>query len=155
MPFYLISSTVLMILANVLHGGPPVHYFLPLFTTLPILLAFYLEKIKLWPFLILTIMLINWIAFIKDPLFYKSGIITSLDIGLVSFTKQQSIASFIGKDSNGLPFSIKRVGPFDYFPENYSQNYKYLLIRSGGKLIENSSNVYTIVEEENKVYVTK
>jgi hypothetical protein len=74
---------------------------------------------------------------------------------IVSYETQNNIASFIVSTSLGKEVSIKRVGPYDYFPENYSQNYKYLLLYKGIKVIDNSPNLYTIIESEKGVYVQK
>lgn len=146
LPFYLVSSISLMLIANILHGAAPFHYFLPIFTLLPVLYAIYLGKTKFWPLIIVPIVFINLISFMNEPLFYKSftGIIKNSDI--VSYSTLNAASSFIITDAKGQPFSIKRIGPYDYFPENYSQNYKYLILWKGGNLVNDSKNVYTVVE---------
>lgn len=150
LPFYLISSISLMLVANILHGAPPIHYFLPMFTAQNVLYAIYLSKFKFWPFLIAPVLLINLLSFMNDPVFYKdfTGVVKNGD--MVSYATQDMAASFIVSDAKKTPLSIKRIGPFDYFPEEYSQNYKYLIIWKGGKLEENSGNVYTITEDVKK-----
>jgi hypothetical protein len=144
LPFYLISSIGLVLTANLIHGGVPVHYFLPIFTTVPILYAVYLSKIK-WGFLILIALII----------FNFRGYFTPVAPAFVSYNKQVEAANFIVFDAKGKPFSVRRVGLFDYFPENYSQNYKYLLLWKGGNLVESSQNVYTIVEKNGNVEIKK
>lgn len=145
LPFYLISSISLMLLANLLHGAPPIHYFLPIFTTLPILFAVYLSKFKYNYLIILIIFLINFSGYFKSQ--------TGADY--VPFAKQVAMADFIVKNSKGNPVSIRRIGPFDYFPEQYSQNYKYLFLWRGGQLVDDNVNTYTIVENEGGVNVQK
>jgi hypothetical protein len=150
LPFYLISSISLMLVANILHGAPPIHYFLPMFTAQTVLYAIYLAKFKFWPLVIVPVLLINLASFMNDPIFYKdfSGLVKNTDI--VSYPTQNAATSFIVADAKNMPISIKRIGPFDYFPEQYSQNYKYLIIWKGGNLVENSGNVYTISEDFKK-----
>jgi len=76
---------------------------------------------------------------------------------MVPYIKQEAAATFILTNSKGKPFSIQRVGPYDYFPEQYSQNYKYLILWKGGNLVDSSPNTYTIVEDlsKNTIYVQK
>jgi hypothetical protein len=133
-PFYIISSVGLMFGANILHGASPIHYFLPIFTTVPILFGIYLSKFKYWYLVIAVFMLLNFDGYLK-PEFGND---------YIPYTKQIAMADFIVRDTKGLPFSVKRIGPYDYFPENYSQNYKYLLLWHGAKLTESSTNTYII-----------
>lgn len=157
LPFYLISSISLMLVANILHGAPPFHYFLPIFTILPVLYAIYLKKMKFWPLVIIPVIVVNLISFINEPLFYKSfsGMVKNTDI--VSYSTLNAASSFMVTNAKGQAFSIRRVGPYDYFPENYSQNYKYLVFWKGGKLVNDSSNIYTVIEDskEGEVHVQK
>lgn len=159
LPFYLISSISIMLIANIVHGAPPVHYFLPIFTTVPVLFAIYLERYKFWPLILVPILLINLASFSLDPQFYGdvsnlksySSILKSDPAtDFIPYSKQEAVAYFIISNSKKMPFSIKRVGPYDYFPENYSQNYKYLILWHGGNLIDSSKNVYTITEDPEK-----
>jgi 4-amino-4-deoxy-L-arabinose transferase-like glycosyltransferase len=154
LPFYLSATTSVMLLANILHGTPPVHYFLPIFTTIPIFLAIYLSKIKYWYLILLTTFVINMIAFSSDSLFFGSVNNSKVD-DFIPYSGQINVTNFIVKDTNGIPLSIKRVGPYDYFPENYSQNYKYLIVWQGGNLIDLGGVMYTITEDDGKVNVQK
>ena len=149
-PFYLISSVSLMLLANIFHGTPPIHYFLPIVTAQTILVAIFLSKIKSWPLLVACVVVVNILSFQNDPVFYKDfiGLIKNTD--MVSYSTQNVIADFIVASANQKPVSIKRIGAFDYFPENYSQNYKYLVLWKGGKVIDSSINSYTITEDSQK-----
>jgi len=148
--FYLISSISLMFVANVLHGAPPIHYFLPIFTTIPVLFAIYLEKLKFWPLILTPILFVNIISFNNDQLFYSNKLTLEPVMDMVPYARQNILTSFIVSDSKGKPFSIQRTGPYDFFPEQYSQNYKYLVLWKGGKLVDNSKNIYTIVEDTKK-----
>lgn len=157
LPFYLISSISLMLVANIIHGAPPIHYFLPIFTTLPILYAIYLEKHKFWAFIVIPIFVINLISFSKDQLFYSKTFVLDSTVDMVPYIKQETSASFIITNAKGKPLSVQRIGPYDYFPDQYAQNYKYLILWKGGKLVDTSANIYTIVEDlsKNTVYVQK
>lgn len=155
LPFYIISSTGIMLIANVLHGSPPIHYFLPIFTTVPILLAIYLLKLKYWMILVVFVVAINCFSLSRDPLFYKDyrGTVSGTDI--VDFESQNNAVKFIISNSKGSEFNISRIGPYDYFPDQYSQNYKYLILWKGGRLTDKSTNVYTIIENEYGINVQK
>lgn len=145
LPFYLTSSIGLVVLANLLHGTPPVHYFLPIFTTVPILFAVYVDKYK-YPLALLSLFfLLNLNLYFR---FQKPD-------DYIAYDKQTAIASFVVAEARGAPFGIERTGPYDYFPEQYSQNYKYLILWKGGNLVEKSGNVYRIVERQGDVYVQK
>ncbi|HKB88216.1 MAG TPA: glycosyltransferase family 39 protein [Patescibacteria group bacterium] len=132
--FYLTSSISLILIANFLHGAPPIHYFLPIFTTLPILFGVYLEKYKYSYVFIVVIFLLNLYGYF-NPQFGDD---------YIPFKKQVKTARSMVDDAKGSSFAIKRIGPYDYFPENYSQNYKYLVLLMGGKLTDNATVTYTI-----------
>lgn len=155
--FYLVSSIGFVFLANLIHTAPPIHYFLPVFTLIPVLLAIYLEKTRFWLLILAPIVLINLFSFRSDPEFYGHADKLVSDIDLVPYSLQDTLTSFIVEDAKGAPITIKRIGPYDYFPEEYSQNYKYLILWKGGNLNDNSGNIYTIVEDTQKseVYVQK
>lgn len=143
--FYLTSSLGLVLTANILHGGSPVHYFLPIFSLVPIFYAIFISKIKLGILLPVLIFALNFSGY------FGSGIVG----GFVAYQKQLEAANFIISDANGKKLSIERSGQYDYFPEQYSQNYKYLILWKGGYLVENSTNVYKIVENNGNVEVEK
>lgn len=152
---FLISSIGVTTVANALHGSPPIHYFLSIFTFTPILIAYYFTRIKYWGLLIIVMLFFNIITFNSEPLFYKpfKGTVKGTDI--VDYNTIRNVSSFIVADAKGMSLSIQRVGPYDHFPENYSQNYKYLIMLMGGNITKDSANVYTIVEDENGVHVKK
>ena len=139
MVFYIISSVIIITFANILHAAPPVHYFLPIFTTVPIFLAVYLRQFRFWFLPVLAVLIINFGGYFT---FEKPD-------DFVPIAKQISIVDAIIKDSGGKPFSIKRVGPYDYFPESYSQNYQYLAIWRGGVLDKSGESSYTINDYTN------
>jgi hypothetical protein len=69
------------------------------------------------------------------------------DIDYIPLKTQEDVVDAIVKDANGKPFSLIRVGPFDYFPENYDQNYQYLLLILNKKLDKSATLRYTIYED--------
>ncbi len=136
-PFFVATSTLLVFLANIIHSAPPVHYFLPLFTIPSILFAIYLaNNIKFAGLILIIIFIINFNLYFS---FSKPD-------DFVAYSKQLTVAEGLISKADGREFSIKRIGPYDYFPENYSQNYQYLILWKGGKLTENSNLIYTIDE---------
>lgn len=157
LPFYLISSIGLMLIANILHGASPIHYYSPIFTLVPVLFAIYLEKIKLWPVVIAGVLVINLFSFNDDTLFYKPNHKLVPETGMVPYYIQDALTSFIVKSADGREIKINRIGPYDFFPDQYSQNYRYLILWKGGKINDNSRDVYTIVEDvyTKNVYVQK
>lgn len=146
--FIFITSIGVTFLANILHNVPPIHYFLPIFTIVPVFISTYLVKNTKLMFFVLPIFIFNLMSFNKDSLFYINIPKPDFKIGLIPYSTQQNIAKYIVKNAGGKDIGIKRIGPYDYFPENYSQNYKYLILYYGGNVVDSSNNVYTIVEDE-------
>lgn len=142
--FYLLSTISIMLIANIMHGNLPIHYFLPIFTTLPILFAVYISRFKYAYLLVLLIILINFKGYFN---FQKPD-------DFVPIQKQIEISKRIIERSKGEEFAIKRIGPYDYFPENYSQNYKYLIYYYGGNLNDNAQKTF-IINENNNFEITE
>ena len=134
--FYLISFIGITFIANVLHGGAPVHYFLPIFTVLPLLFAKYLSSTKYWPIALLFVFLINFNFY-----FHFTN-----PADFISIEKQNNLSKQIVAESDNKEINLKRIGPNDNYPEDYSQNYKYLILWNGGKL-NNSSNYNVTINE--------
>ena len=67
----------------------------------------------------------------------------------VPINKQIEISKKIVRQGGGNSIKIVRVGPYDYFPENYSQNYKFLINYFGGRIDQNSGKEVTINDYEN------
>lgn len=161
-----ISSEFLLVLLFVfgyaaifIHGNPPIHYYLPLYVFPIIFFSLIVTKIKSDKIIVPIIFLIyvlNFRFFFSERWFYQdtSKIYPNKE---VPYALQLMAADEILKDSGGNSFSMKRVGEYDYFDQNYSQNYKYLLTWKGGNLKDNSNIVYTIYElkipEENTLKI--
>ncbi|MCX6704405.1 MAG: glycosyltransferase family 39 protein [Candidatus Woesebacteria bacterium] len=150
--FYVLSSTTVQCFALLIHTTPPIHYFFPIFLNFGLLLAFYVNKywnkkstIALTVFVFVFMFISGFLSLNKE----HAG-----DVGYVPLKTQEEITDNIIKDAGGKPFSLKRIGPYDYLPEEYSQNYKYLILSKGGNLIDASKNVYTIIEDPTKGQVS-
>jgi hypothetical protein len=102
----------------------------------------------------------NWFYMDKEPIDYK--------VNEVPYTTQLKVTDLILKNTKGQAFSLKRIGMYDYFANDFADNYIYLLTERGAKIDTNSKNTYTIIEgtenyknlgipifSENDVYVFK
>ena len=69
----------------------------------------------------------------------------------VPYKLQREIAEFIVTDAKATTFKLRRVGPYDYFSEDYSQNYRYLLWINGNEPISSGELTYTIYEDTSKL----
>jgi len=131
-------------LALLVHGNVPTHYFVtvaPLFT---IIIAYLLSKLKIniYMLLVLLILLSSNFYISKDG-FYKEG----------NYDKQIEVVKKIIKDANGRKFNLSRVGDFDYYSDNYSQNYQYLLWLYGNEPSKDKQVLkYTIYDKNNDIY---
>lgn len=76
------------------------------------------------------------------------------DTDYIPLKIQEAVAEDIVKDADGKSFSLGRVGLFDYFPENYDQNYQFLILSKGGKIDPLAKLKYTIYDKES-VYFEK
>ena len=130
-----------------IHGNPPIHYYLPLFIPAVLLFSTSLERfsLKILSPLFALFILINCQFYFSNNWFdtskewFKNGL-------NVPYSLQVETTNAIIQNSYGQKFKLKRVGPFDYFDKNYSQNYEYLLWKGGNEPIESSALVYTIYE---------
>lgn len=150
--FYIISSTSIQCISLMIHTAPPLHYFFPIFLNFGILFAYF--AYKYWQkrsTKILTVV----IYFLMIPMVLVSfGKEHDADLDFVPVIVQEDVVNKIVEDASGRPFSLRRVGPYDYFPENYAQNYQFLALKAGGKWDPSADLVYTIYDEED-VYFTK
>ncbi|OGM56938.1 hypothetical protein A3E46_01225 [Candidatus Woesebacteria bacterium RIFCSPHIGHO2_12_FULL_46_16] len=147
---FLIFLSLASVLAGVfIHGAPPIHYFLPLFTIPPIVIGMLADKYKsgLWTVVFLLLILFNLKAFFGHYIFYGKVKDATLTPDFVPYKLQKEIARYIISDAKGEKFTLRRVGPWDYFSEEYSQNYRYLLWNLGNEPINGASLSYTIYDD--------
>ena len=69
----------------------------------------------------------------------------------IPFQLQEKVSELIIKDAEGKKFSLKRVGEWDEFKEDFAQNYIYLLWLKGNQPISEASLIYTIYEDTQKL----
>jgi len=150
--FYLVSSTTVQFLALLIHTSPPLHYFLPVFLNFGLLFSYFVcqyweaRLTKILTTLIFTLMFIAGILGLNSE--------HANDTNYIPLKTQESVTDHIVKDAGGKPFSLGRVGPFDYFSENYDQNYQFLILSKGGKIDPSSKKKY-IIYDIGQVYVQK
>ena len=135
-----------------LHGNPPSHYYLVIYPVPLIFLSLLLDKISKRAFW-LTILLLgglfvfNLRYYFSDRWFFVDSIHMSADGNYVPYSLQIKVVKFVAEDAGSQKFSIGRVGPLDYFGENFSLNYQYLLWSFGNKPDQSASLKYTIYED--------
>jgi len=150
--FYLIASTIAQCIALFIHTTPPIHYFFPIFLNFGLLFSFFAcqywqrRSTKVLTTLIFILMFVAGI--------FGLGSEHTKDIDYIPLSTQQKVVDYMVSDSEGKPFTITRIGPYDYFPEEYSQNYKYLIKIEGG-VIDPSSKLKYIIYDIGEVYVQK
>jgi hypothetical protein len=148
---------ILLILSGIsylglfLHGSPPQHYYLVIFPVPIILLSLLIEKLgKKWIWLSVLILGYLFISNLKfyfsKDWFYVDTVRMSNDMTYVPYSLQMKVAMFIANDSDNKRFSISRVGLLDYFGENFSLNYQYLLWNLNHKPVTDAKLKYTIYE---------
>lgn len=139
--FYLIFSSIIVFTGLILHKNPPVHYFLPILPNI-----FYMASVLMDKYLKRRHSLFIFLAFSFFSIWdYKMP----KDIDFISFKNQVKISQKIVDENMGKSIKLKRIGPYDYFPGEYSQNYKFLIWYLGGKIDEDSTNIVTINDNEN------
>lgn len=150
--FYLISSTIIQCLGLLILTTPPLHYFFPIFLNFGLLFTYFAieywhrRSTKILTVLIVVLMAIAGVLGISNE---HAGV-----SDYIPYKIQSGVSDAIVKDADGRPFSLIRLGPFDYFPENYSQNYKYLILEKGGK-IDAYAKLEYIIYDIGTVYVQK
>jgi 4-amino-4-deoxy-L-arabinose transferase-like glycosyltransferase len=151
--FYLILSTGVQLLALLIHTTPPLHYFMPIYLNFGLLFSYYVwrnwEK-AITKVLTLAIFLLMFVAGILSLNREHAN-----DADYVPLKTQEAVIQYIVDEAKGRTFSLSRVGPFDYFPENYDQNYQFLILQKGGKIDQSAKLKYIIVEAGTSVSVIK
>lgn len=146
--FFIFVSTLSVLVGVFVHGAPPVHYFLPLFAIPP--LVFGIIADRLWKKELFRVILaaVFVLIFIINAKFFFSQ---TLGPDFVAYKLQKEIAEFIVRDAKEMTFKLSRVGPYDYFSEDYSQNYRYLLWINGNEPAGSGKITYTIYEDTTKL----
>ncbi|MBI3397218.1 glycosyltransferase [Candidatus Woesebacteria bacterium] len=146
-----------VILVLFIHGDPPLHYFLPIFSLPVIFLSIFIERTwknkvlrAMSTLFLLVITILNFKYYFSDNWFYIPQ--NSVNINSwIPYKIQNSVADFIVNDTRGKSFSLERKGPNDRFDKNYAQNYIYLLWLKGNEPKDGENLRYTIYEDKDKL----
>lgn len=129
-----------------IHKNPPHHYFVPL-VVLPILLLshviirFVLRKSSI----ILTSFLVGMMLLPTLLSTFSSSYLFRSDIHL-PFPTQKKVSQTIITDVGDRSYALARIGPFDYYDDEFKENYVFLLWWLGNRPIDHSLLLYTIEE---------
>ena len=141
-----------------IHGDPPRHYYYVVFPIPIIFTALMLDwlwKRKLGFFLVALILGVFALQSIKyyfsDKWLYIPQDRVEAGELPVPYNLQIKVVEFIIDDAKGEKFKLSRVGPFDYFNEDFSQNYKYLLWRMGNEPLDTAELEYIVYEDTSKL----
>lgn len=139
-----------------LHGSPPQHYYLVIFPVPLIILSlilYDLSKKYLWlTILILGVLLsYNLKYYFSNKWFYINSQKVSQDLYYVPYSLQLKATDYILLDASAKEFSLSRVGKYDYFDNDFSLNYEYLLKIKGARLNGNANLRYTIYEDVEQI----
>jgi len=158
--FWIALSVVFLVTFSGLfvHGDPPKHYYLAIFPIPLILLADFISNLsrkKIGLIISVTILIIMTgvnlkYYFSKNWFFQPQDNVTPGTLP-VPYKLQEQIVSLIIKDAQGKDYKLERVGPLDYFEDDFAQNYRYLLWRLGNEPKKSADIVYKIFEDESKV----
>ena len=151
--FYLVFSTAIQCFALVIHTSPPIHYFMLVYLNFALLLSHFILKYSDR----ITVKILTPAIFV---LLFVTGILSINfehvnDTDYLPLKVQENVADYIIRDAKGEAFRLSRVGPYDYFPETYNQNYKYLILLKGGKVDPEAKTEYKLFEGGESVYVQR
>ena len=137
-----------------IHGDPPKHYYLAIFPIPIIVFALFLDwllarkNLKIFAYALVSIFLFaNFKFFFSNEWFYRINDRVIQDELPVPYELQKEVVKTILKDAKRSDFTIRRVGPLDYFREDFSQNYRYLFWKMDNEPTADAQLVYTIYED--------
>ena len=150
---FVFFSTIFVTIGSLVHGDVPSHYLIPVLPVPILLVSLFLSEIKIKTIpliIILTFIFASSTNYWKMFLEKERQLIADKETGVhfVPLILQREASRAILDDSKGSKIRLKRVGPYDYFEEDYSQNYSYLLWYYGKKTTNTSDGeiTYTIYE---------
>lgn len=118
----LIIFLVTGLIALTIHKNPPSHYFVPILLFVPLLLARWLALMKnrVLIFIFLGIIsLVNWHYFVSVKF-------ANMPLSPYFYGHQLAVAQAIAQSST-QPYHLVRIGDFDTYPNQFKENYLYLL----------------------------
>lgn len=139
-----------------LHGSPPQHYYLVIFPIPLIVLSLLLndlsKKYSWFTILVLGALLsYNLKYYFSNKWFYIDNQKVSIDMYYVPYSLQLKATDYILQDAGAQEFSLSRVGKYDYFDNDFSLNYQYLLKINGARLNNDANLRYTIYEDTKQI----
>lgn len=151
--FYIIFSTLAQLTALLIHTSPPLHYFMPIYINFGLMFAYF--TVKYWKKICVRILTVVIFALMFTMAILNTRNEHVSDIDYVPLEKQINAVNYIIKDAKGVEFNLRRIGPFDYFPDQYKQNYELLILNAGGKMNPKAPTTYTIYDMGGKISVIK
>ncbi|NTU74342.1 hypothetical protein HGB07_09500 [Candidatus Roizmanbacteria bacterium] len=144
---FLYMWLIFAVITMIVHKNPPYHYFVPIILLPTILASKALSDMintKWVIFPILALIALSDFMFIFSPKYFfrRSN---------NSYVFQMNIAQAIIKDSGNNEFSVTRIGEFDYYPNQFKDNYEYLLWWLGKPANSKASIRYIIIEKPSKL----
>lgn len=150
-PFFtLVINLLVFYLGLFIHGSPPEHYYYTIYLVPLILVGYFINNIvktKMLQIVITTVLTITCISsLVSSKYFFTDFLTVNYETNAVPYDIQIKAVNSIFNDANGLPFSIKRIGIYDKFKNNFTNNYIYLLTLKEANINPDSDVKYTIIE---------
>lgn len=143
---FLASLLVYGFTVLIVHKNSPPHYFVPIMLAPTLLVGSLTDRLlavfpKKWPVIVLLLIFLIMVQvfWIKDDYFSQHV--------KQPFSEQEEITKAIIQDAQAEKYMLQREGEFDYYPQQASENYIYLLRWLGNKPVAESELEYTIVED--------
>jgi 4-amino-4-deoxy-L-arabinose transferase-like glycosyltransferase len=152
--FVLLTLFYFSLISLFIHGNPPPHYFMPIFATPPILIAYLFDSWinrKGFRMVIITVFLL---FLVNIPFYFSSQwfyLPENAKSGYIKYQNQKAVAQTIINDAKTKTYELKRVGAFDFYGDNYAQNYQYLLWMNGNEPVKKADIRYTIYEDTSNI----
>jgi len=161
----IVVHLIVAFMAIVIHQNVPLHYFLPIF---PIPIVFFSmlvtalikHRMRIAHLLGIATALGVWILigvnstyFFSDRWFYQPQDRNTREHPY-PFALQQNVVNAIVADASGRPFTLSRVGSFDYYTYAHAQHYRYLLWWEGNEPLDTPQVLsYTVYDDIAKLPV--
>lgn len=133
-------------LGLIIHGDPPVHYYIAFIPFILGIVAFLLQRANK----VVTLSILGAIFFFNLSFYFGKD--DRFDRGLIPYSKQMSIMHDITKEMNGNQYKLVRNGPNDQFEGTYAQNYWYLGWLYGNRPNQSANKTVTIYEQGKDFY---
>lgn len=136
---YLWFVFILGLVGLLLHRHPPDHYYLPL---LPLPLLLFSLGLSQLPRLVAPTVLALFLLALPVWVAYPT----------IPYQQQLAVSSSIISSAAGRPYTLTRIGGFDYYPGQAAENYLYLLWLLGNQPVPHAVLHFTIHETDRQLY---